>query len=106
MGYAGKSVWVYWLAPPYKYTIYYNIQQHFKYIIKCVFFRAHVKDLLHVARVLSLEPHFLSLTFDQSHDHQNTQIWGFFAEEMKFFNLFGRLKSNVIGMIHVGALPG
>uniref|UniRef100_A0A673IXX8 Uncharacterized protein n=1 Tax=Sinocyclocheilus rhinocerous TaxID=307959 RepID=A0A673IXX8_9TELE len=25
---------------------------------------------------------------------------------MKFFNLFGRLKSNVIGMIHVGALPG
>ncbi|XP_036440411.1 uncharacterized protein F13E9.13, mitochondrial [Colossoma macropomum] len=25
---------------------------------------------------------------------------------MKFVNLFGRLKSNVIGMIHVGALPG
>jgi len=25
---------------------------------------------------------------------------------MKFLNLFGRLKSNVIGMIHVRALPG
>ncbi|KAI4898635.1 hypothetical protein NFI96_025999 [Prochilodus magdalenae] len=25
---------------------------------------------------------------------------------MKFVNLFGRLKSNIIGMIHVGALPG
>lgn len=35
-----------------------------------------------------------------------TQIWVLFNEEMKFFNLFGRLKSNIIGMIHVGALPG
>lgn len=25
---------------------------------------------------------------------------------MKFVKLFGRLKSNIIGMIHVGALPG
>uniref|UniRef100_A0A671SL72 BtpA family membrane complex biogenesis protein n=1 Tax=Sinocyclocheilus anshuiensis TaxID=1608454 RepID=A0A671SL72_9TELE len=33
-----------------------------------------------------------------------TQIWVLFTEELTFFSLFGRLKSNVIGMIHDGLI--
>ncbi|TTW57041.1 hypothetical protein Baya_16434 [Bagarius yarrelli] len=42
------------------------------------------------------------LTFEQSHNSHVTED----TTVMKFVKLFGRLNSNIIGMIHVGALPG